>query len=312
MFAKKHLLEIVFLLTLVVLMTGCERDPQVRGLREIGRYEEEPTIEVVRADGSTDEVKFEEYITGVVAGEMKPDWPAAAYGAQAILARSFALRYMEDNNTRTISGAYQYAQEYKPEKITEEVADGVAGTRGEAVVYDDRFIKGWFHASAGGQTTTARVGIGYDRQEPGYTKTVQSPDQEAPEDVQNWTVSFSEEEVQTAVEELGFSVGTVEEIEIIDTDRTGRIINLRIRGTEETAEIKGANFRNEIGSQELKSTMVTEIEKNEGSFSFAGSGFGHGVGMSQWGAYSLANEGKTPEEIVEHYFADIELVKAYD
>ena len=298
--------------TILLLFAGCEQLSQPEEMRELDRYDQEPEIEVVMEGGETATMSFEEYIQGVVAGEMKPDWPLEAYGAQAILARSFALRYMEDNNTRMISGAHQFAQEYNPDEINEQIVEGVSLSRGEAIVNDDRFIHGWFHASAGGETTTAQVGIGYERPEPPYTKTVQSPDQEAPEDVQNWEVSFSSTAIQDAVSELGYEVGTVEEVEIINTDRTGRVISFRIKGSQDTAEIHGADFRNELGSQELKSTMISDIDKREDELIFSGSGYGHGVGMSQWGAYSLANEGKTPEEIVEFYFENIELVKVYD
>lgn len=291
---------------------GCEQGPEVKGIRELGRYEKEPTIEVVKEDGKTETLDFEEYIVGVVAGEMENGWPREAYGAQAILARTFALQYLEENNTRMISGAYQFAQEYNPEKVTDKIRKGVSLTRGEAIVYDDRFIKGWFHASAGGQTTTAQVGIGYEKREPKYTKTVKSPDQQAPEDVKNWEVSFTGEEIKTALEKLKQNPGPIKDIEIIDKDQSGRIINLRFSGDNDTIDVKAAKFRRELDPQKLKSTKIDNIEKTEEGFFFSGSGYGHGVGMSQWGAYSLALGGRSPEEIVEHYFSDIEIVKVYD
>lgn len=56
---------------------------------------------------------------------MKPDWPENAYAAQTIIARTFALKYLSDNKTNRISGSYQFAQEYRPEKITPEIREAV-------------------------------------------------------------------------------------------------------------------------------------------------------------------------------------------
>ena len=95
---------------------------------------------------------LEEYITGVVAGEMKADWPENAYAAQAIITRTFALKHMSDNDKNVISGSYQFAQEYQPAKVTPEIEKAVERTRERVVVYEDEYINAWFHASAGGQT----------------------------------------------------------------------------------------------------------------------------------------------------------------
>ena len=111
----------------------------------------------VKLQDGQEEMGLEEYITGVVAGEMEANWPENAYAAQAIIARTFALKHLSDNDTNIISGSYQFAQEYKPEKVTEEIEKAVKKTRGEVIVYKDEYINAWFHASAGGQTTSAKV-----------------------------------------------------------------------------------------------------------------------------------------------------------
>ncbi len=283
--------------------------PQVRHLE---RFDEEPDINVELAEGEIETMGLEEYVTGVVAGEMKPDWPESAYAAQAILARTFALKYLEEHETDTISSDYLAAQEYKPENITEEVETGVAKTTGEVIVYNDQYINAWFHASAGGQTTFARVGLAYERDEPPYTISVSSPDHEAPDDVQNWVAVFSNEELQQTLNTMEHEIGEIESLETGEMDETGRVIDFIFTGTEGNITVKAAIFRRELDSQRLKSTKITEVEETEEGYSFSGSGFGHGVGMSQWGAYSMAKEGNTPEEIVDYYFDGIEIVSLYD
>ena len=255
---------------------------------------------------------LEEYITGVVAGEMKADWPENADAAQAIIARTFALKHMSDNDTNVISGSYQFAQEYQPEKITGEIEKAVKRTRGEVIVYEDEYINAWFHASAGGKTTSAKVGLAYQEEEPPYIVSVSSPDDQAPEDIKNWQVNFTVAEIVETLNKIGENVGSIRDIEIEKKDETGRAIDFKFSGTNGNATVEAAVFRNELDPRRLKSTMIKKLEKREDGFVFSGSGFGHGVGMSQWGAYALAKEGKSPEEIIEHYYRDIEIVKEYD
>ncbi|MFW6264616.1 MAG: SpoIID/LytB domain-containing protein [Bacillota bacterium] len=307
---KKSLFFFI-LVILILSLIACEQT-RVRGIRERNVLEAEPEIVVVLRDGKRQNLGLEEYVVGVVAGEMKKDWPENAYGAQAIIARTFALKQMAEGGTNEISGSYQFAQEYKPENITDTVIEAVDKTRGEVIVYNDDYINAWFHSSAGGETTSAKVGLAYEKDEPPYIVSVESPDQEAPEDIQNWTVVYSAEEVGEAIIPLGENVGIVQNVSISDSDETGRAIDLTIEGSNGTADVKAAKFRNEIGSKDMKSTKISEITEVENGFQFSGSGFGHGVGMSQWGAYELARQGESPEDIVMHYFGDVEIVKEYD
>lgn len=262
-------------------------------------------------NGQKKNMKFEEYVAGVVAGEMKKGWHENAYAAQAIIARTFALKFMDENKTNVISGSYEFAQEYKPENITETIKRAVEKTRGEVAVYKDDYIKGWFHSSAAGQTTTAKVGLAYDKPEPPYTNSVKSPDDAAPADIQNWSAQFTATEIGNTLSKMGKNIGSVNNIEIANKDKTGRAGNFKVTGTAGSATVKAAIFRTELDPMKLKSTMISKIENSNGGFVFSGSGFGHGVGMSQWGAYSLAKDDKKPEEIVSYYFKDIEIVKEY-
>lgn len=295
------------------MVSGCENGFKVKGIREEGRYEEEPQIVVELTEGGEERLKLENYIAGVVAGEMKSDWPVNAYAAQAILARTFALRYLEENETEVISGNHKLAQEYNPDKVNSSIREAVNKTRGETVYHNDKYIKGWFHASAGGQTTSAKVGLAYEKDEPPYVVSVESPDDKAPEDVKSWQAQFKKDEIEQVLEELGSGdVGDLKEIEILEKDNTGRVIDFNFKGSEGDEQIKAANFRVELDSKKLKSTKIDEIENNGDNYVFSGSGYGHGVGMSQWGAYSMALDNVSPEDIIRHYFDNIEIVKVYE
>ena len=101
--------------------------------------------------------------------------------------------------------------------------------------------------------------------------------------------------------------GAVTQFEIGERGESGRVVTFLVNGKEVSAPA----FRLQIGASELKSTLIDSIEVDGKGITFTGSGFGHGVGMSQWGAYEMAKEGKSAEEIVMHYFTGVELVELW-
>ncbi|PRX21787.1 stage II sporulation protein D [Orenia metallireducens] len=297
------LLKRSIILLAIVILTGCGQQ---------GTQGEEPTIQVKLVDGQINKINIEEYVAGVVAGEMKKGWLKNAYAAQAIIARTFTLKRLEENGNNTISARHEEAQAYRPENISSEIREAVKMTRGEVATYQDKYIQGWFHSSAGGQTTSAKVGLAYKEAEPPYVQSVESPDDAAPRDIQNWQVSIGREEIAVALEKAGERMTQIKDIKVLKRDSTGRIIQIAVIHDQGSKELQGAEFRTLIGPDKLKSTLIKSIEKSGDKFIFTGSGYGHGVGMSQWGAYKLAKEGKTPEEIVNYYFKDVKIVKKWD
>lgn len=279
----------------------------------------EPEIDVYLHDTKTIEsMLLEEYIQGVVAGEMFPDWPVEAYAAQAILARSFTMAFMaegglQDEYGADISTNIEEAQAYNRDAVTPEIIEAVEMTRGEVMTFDNRYVKGWFHAYSGGETTSAVEGLNYQEQEPPYVTSVELGENEyAPEDVTNWRAEYSLAELQGLLSEVGINVGTIENIEIIERGATDRVTELLITGTNGTDTIHGANFRIAVDSTKMRSTLINEWEITDGVLTMTGSGYGHGVGLSQWDAFKMAKDGQTPEEIVATFFEGVELKKLYD
>jgi stage II sporulation protein D len=229
---------------------------------------------------------------------MKNNWPRAAYGAQAILARSFALKYLEENDTNTISGSYKYAQEYKPENITDNITSGVSATRGEVAKYDDKYIKGWFHSSAGGQTTTAKIGLAYEKDEPPYTVSVESSDEESPADIKDWEVTFTKNEIETVLKKMGEDIGDLEDIKIVKRDKTGRVIEFNFIGSDKSVEIMAANFRTELDPKRLKSIKIKSNSWLD-TFAIRSFSFKHSI-----------NVNSSPDNVIETTFCIVKLSSA--
>lgn len=313
----------VFGMLLSLLLSGCtyEKDEwntaaaQKPDLPEKLSMNEEGIPELEVYDVSTKDtinMDIEKYVTGVVAGEMKNDWPLEALKAQAILARTFVLKFCDTKQSRyndaDISTDVEEAQAYAPDKINDQVIKAVQDTRGLIMSAEGEYPHAWFHAHAGGKTELPTVSLDFKEDDPSYLKAVSSPDSEkAPEDVKNWKAEFPVSEVLNACEKLGTDMDSLESINIVETGSSGRAKTLEINGNE----ISASTFRIAIGAGKLKSTLIERIDLSEDSVVFYGKGYGHGVGMSQWGAYTLSEEGKTADEIIGHYFKDIDIVKMW-
>ncbi len=259
-------------------------------------------------------MKMEDYIAGVVAGEMKNDWPLEALAAQAILARTFTLQAIDEKGgvpsrgTQASTDIKEF-QAYDAKSVNDTVKTAVQMTRGMVITYQGKPIQAWFHASAGGITATAKEGLNYKYEEPPYIESVQSPDDLAPEDVKNWTASFTKQEMIAALNKIGKNVSAIDMVEIGQKGPSGRAVTLMIN---KTTEVSGPDLRVALDSTKLKSMLLDKVEVTGDNVTFTGKGYGHGVGMSQWGANKLATMGKKPEEIIGQYFKGVTIEKRWN
>lgn len=274
----------------------------------------EPDITVyMHETGEKKTMKMEEYIAGVVAGEMKPEWPVNALAAQAIIARTFTVEAIEtkggvkERGTQASTDIKEF-QAYSAKAVNDNVRKAVQMTRGMVAVYQGKPIKSWFHASAGGKTATAKEGLAYNEAEPPYIQSVASPDELAPDDIKNWEASFTKDEVIAAIAKTGKKVNDISSMEISQKGPSGRAVMLKVNGKE---EVPAPPLRVALDSTKLKSMLLNSIEVSEDQVTFSGKGYGHGVGMSQWGANKMAVDGKKPEEIITHYFKGVTVEKRW-
>lgn len=275
----------------------------------------EPDITVfMHETGEKKTMKMEEYISGVVAGEMKVDWPIEALAAQAILARTFTIQAIEEKGGVSARGTQASTdikefQAYSAKAVNENVKKAIDMTRGMVITYQGKPIQAWFHASAGGITATAKEGLAFKDDEPPYIQSVQSPDDLAPADVQNWTASFTKEEVMDVLTKMGKTVASIENIEIGKKGPSGRTTVILIN---KNIEISAPELRVGLDSTKVKSMLLDKVEERGDEIIFTGKGYGHGVGMSQWGANKMAGMGMKPEDIIGKYFKDVTIEKRWN
>ena len=269
-----------------------------------------PSLKVY--DTSEDRVQtmdIENYVMGVVAGEMKNDWPMEALKAQAILARTFVLKFCEDKKSKykgaDISTDVTEAQAYDATSINDRVRQAVRETEGLVMSHQGEYPYAWFHAHAGGKTELPSVALDYKDGDPAYLKPVESQESEkAPESARKWTATFDADEVVRACADAGLKIESLSSIEAGERGESGRLKTIIINGES----VSAPSFRIQIGANKLRSTLIDSISLENGIVIFEGRGFGHGVGMSQWGAYAMAERGDDAETIIRHYFIDVDIV----
>ena len=273
-----------------------------------------PVLHVYQVDEEeTKEMDLETYLMGVVAGEMKNDWPLEALKAQAILARTFVLKFCTEKESKyqgaDISTDIEEAQAYDATGVNERVEQAVGETRGMVLSYHGELPYAWFHAHSGGATERAVEGLNYEQEEPGYTKVTQGRESaQAPEDAREWKAEFTEKEIIAALKRIGVKdVNSISSVEVGKKGESGRAVTLRVNGES----VSAPELRLALDSTRLRSTLITDIDVQEGKVIFSGKGYGHGVGMPQWGAYGMSEEGKTAEEIVRYYFNDVTVEKLW-
>ena len=255
----------------------------------------------------------EEYVPAVLAGEMAGDWPLEALKAQAILARTFVLQFVTEKTSRyegaDISTDIEEAQAYNAEAINDRIRQAVKETRGMVLNHSGELPYAWFHAHSGGLTARAKEGLDYEKDEPGYTQCVKGmEDGDAPPEAQSWQAAFTMDEMIAAMRDVGVRIDEVTSVSIGQRGESGRAMTLLVSGQEVSAPV----LRIALGSTKMRSCLLESLRVEDGQVKMKGRGYGHGVGMSQWGAYAMAKAGKTAEEIVMHYFTDVTLSRAWE
>lgn len=277
--------------------------------------ESEPAAEVAvyrSVSNTVEKIPLEKYVMGVVASEMPAEFEEEALKAQALAARTYIvnhLLYSKDQHlpkNADVSDTIQH-QVYKNEKELKllwgkdyewkmkKVAEAVEATQGQILTYDNKPINASFFSTSNGYTENAEE---YWSTPAPYLKSVESPwDLDSPK--------FSGKKVFSIKEfqkRLGINLENSNDLGTITARTSGnKVAKVSIGGKT----FSGREIREKL---ELQSTDFS-WEKKGDSIIVTTKGYGHGVGMSQYGANGMAKEGKKYEEIVKHYYQGISISK---
>lgn len=285
---------------------------------EIYNYSEYSKIKLLHAKtNEVEEVNLDEYIASVVSAEMPVKYELEALKAQAIVARTYTLYKITTSQKHkkadicdqsTCCQAWISKEDRLKKWNKEESNDNwnkiikaVNETKGKIITYDGKPINAFFHANSGGKTEVPFYvwgGTGYP-----YLQVVETAGEENYSQYKS-EAEFTKKEFEAKVKEKykNFKINYEETdcIKIEERDSSNRVTTVKIGNLK----LSGVETRTLLG---LKSANF-EIKIKKDSIKFSVIGYGHGVGMSQTGADFLAKQGKNYEEIIKHFYKDVEII----
>ncbi len=271
--------------------------------------------------GQVVRITMKDYIIGAVLAEMPASFHPEALKAQAVAAHTYAKRQKEKqllmpdiellgayiSNDSTKYQAYFTTEQAKDfygeayEEYYEKISEAVTGVIGKVLYYDGEPIVAAFHSTSGGKTESAEVIWGNHVE---YLIPVDSEhDTDSPAYLEEKT--FSSDEMKSLLTSgyngISLEKDPSEWFEILEKSGSGTVINMKAG----SSEISGTDFRSLLG---LRSAVFTVGYNDEDDiFTVTTKGYGHGVGLSQYGANAMANEGFSYDEILMHYYPGTEL-----
>lgn len=287
--------------------------------REPYNYSEHSTIKLLHnKTGEIEEIHLDTYLLGVVSSEMPAYFEQEALNAQAIVARTYTIYTINHNQNKhgeaDICDSSSCCQAWiskddrlskwendNKEEYWEKIEDAVYSTKGKIITYEGEPIDAFFHSNSGG-ITEMPVNVWGGTNFP-YLQSVQTSGEDAYSQFSS-EIEISKDELINKIKEKysNFEIDFSKEdcIKILEYTNSNRVKTIKIGNIK----ISGVEIRNIIG---LRSSNFN-VTINENNVKFEVQGYGHGVGMSQTGADSMAKQGANYEEIIKHFYTGVEIV----
>jgi SpoIID/LytB domain protein len=273
-----------------------------------------------------EEVPLERYLEGVVPHEIGAGSPPAALGAQAVLARTWAVR----NRGRYQADGYHLCADTQcqvysdPGLASTAVRQAIAGSRGQVLTQADEPIHAVYHATNGGVAAGLEEAWSVDPVPylrpfadglPAFQERTPLPisSKTLPALIRNgqgaygadhplfrWQRTLTSASINAALGARGLSVGTPRSVKVLERGASGRVVALEIIGSKTTVVLRRDAIRRTL--RQLPSTLFTLSHPRPETWLLQGGGFGHGAGLSQAGAIDLARRGWAMDTILKHYY----------
>ncbi|MDD2568304.1 MAG: stage II sporulation protein D [Clostridia bacterium] len=289
-----------------------------RQVPEQAKNSVQPTVVVWRTgEEKAETVTVEEAVANIVAAEMPVSFEAEALKAQAVAARTYVMSKLKQAEGTTptshpeganICDDHKHCQAYDDKEeckakwgdnyaaYRQKIEAAAAATYGQVVTYNGELISALYHSTCGGQTEKA--GDYWSSDVPALQSVSCYWDSAAPKYVSEQLIKKED-----MLQKLGVTEEELASLSIAKLSDSGRIMTISCG----EKRWKGNEFRMLLG---LNSTAFTWVSTAEGYF-FSEQGYGHGVGMCQYGANGMAKLGKTYEEILEHYYTGVKVSQKY-
>ena len=296
--------------------TISEQTEEIKENYDYGKYN---TVKLLHIDnGQIEEIELDNYLLGVVSSEMPASFEEEALKAQAVVARTYTIyKIVEDNKHKNadicddskccqawISKEKRLNKwnEQERENNWSKIENAVNSTKGKIITYEKRPINAFFHSNSGGITDTATAvwgGTNYP-----YLQAVKTSGEDLYTQYSSEVILTKDEfisKIKKYHSNFKIDFNLENQIEILEYTEGERIQNIKIGNLN----LSGVEIRNIFGLKSAKFRIT--IEGNNIKFNVLG--YGHGVGMSQTGADSMAKQGSNYEEIIKHYYTGVEITE---
>lgn len=303
---KKIIISIIIILLLPLILTNLMEKNELKIIELVHNNKK---IRVLKTKtNEIEEIPFEEYIVGVIAGEMPLSFNEEALKAQAVASRSYALKRIEYNKNKkydvvdNTNNQVYLDKEYLKKawgtnynKNINKIRKIVNQTTREYLEYNGQVVDAFFFSTSTGKTESGKEIFNINLP---YLQSVSSSWDEKVSPVFYDYYTF---ELENFYKKLSLPYNENLNVKIKDTTSAGRIKTLEINNVNFTGEKISSIFN-------LRSTSFS-IQKVENTVKITTTGFGHGVGMSQYGAEGMAIEGYKYDEILKHYYQGVKIKK---
>ena len=267
------------------------------------------SIDIIKKDNGKfmviNRLPLDDYLYGVLYNEVSHRWPMEVLKAQAIAARTFALYQVRENRAQAYDLRNDvYSQVYggsASEKWSTTIA--VNKTKGQVLTYKGDIFPAYYHATCAGYTEDAanlwNVNLAPLKGVP-CSFCTDSPHY-------RWGKEISLFMLEKRLKESGYKIGKITAASVLSKNKSGRADKIELKDDNGASIIlAGKDFRQILGPNEIRSTKFG-LSMRSGLLVVDGLGWGHGVGMCQWGAYGQALQGKKADEILKYYYPGAEI-----
>lgn len=263
-------------------------------------------VRILAKEDVVNKMPLEDYLKGVLPGEMNPRWPEEALKAQAVASRTYALfKMIEHREDRYDVRSDVMSQVYKGKSAHHLASDrAILLTRGQILAHRGKVFSAYFHSTCGGHTAKAEahwpvtghpslkgVACSFCRHSKHY----------------RWQAVIPAAEIEARLRKAGYSFQGIKRIAQGERDASGRTENVIIEDSTRELKMRANDFRVLVGPEKIKSTLWDSMTQKEDQFYFKGRGWGHGAGLCQYGTKYLAELGYKYDQILNYYYPESEI-----
>jgi stage II sporulation protein D len=273
----------------------------------VGSLDYPGAIEIRRASEGllvVNALPLEDYVVGSVKAEAGEAMPLEMLKAQAIVARTYAAyhRRLNAGKPYEIVAATVHQQYAGRVGADSPIWTAVRETRGQVLLWDGELFPAFYHTDSGGHTEDPRVVFAASNMPALRPVRVEFPS-DSPHHL--WTLDLPLADLAASLQRAGVGVGRVVALEVLERSVSLRVTRIAVQGSAGRVILRGNDFRRAVGYDTLKSTLFA-VAVDDTTARFAGRGYGHGVGMDQAGAKTMAQLGYSARQILEYYYPGAE------